>query len=122
MTEINAASTKRSQLVRDYANSNPGAKVPDIVKHFETLGITISASLAYNALSYKPAKSSIPKRGRPRKSTSVPVVPSGVGVGVGVSVIPSSGQAILDATITYLKVVGSIDRAMETLKILKQIG
>ncbi len=111
MKSTKRTTINKSESIREYAAANPTANVPAIVKHLASQGIKVSTPLAYQAL-----KASTPKkkRGRPAK------------VGVGAKPVKSSSNtssaSILEATLAFIKQAGSIDRAIETLKILKQIG
>ncbi len=109
MKKASKSSPNKSQLVREFASKNPTATVADIVKHFASMGTSISLPLAYQALKTK-AKTGA-KRGRKPGSSKT-----------AVSAAAASSASVLESALEYIKKTGSIDRAIETLAQLKKIG
>jgi hypothetical protein len=121
----NAVSDKnpsKSQRVRDFLEAEPEARNRDVVEALAAYGVT--AADVSNAKAQLKRKGDVPaKRGRPAASAA-PAASPAIAKGT-VSWVQAAGGSIamneIDAALTFVREIGSLDRAKQLLVIIQQI-
>lgn len=114
-------SPNKSQIIRDAAAKNPNAKAAEIAKLLASQGVTVSIPLVYQALRGVSANGTVvvKKRGRPAGSKKSAKAPT---TSAKASTASASGSSILESALDFVKQSGSIEKAIQALTLLKQIG
>jgi hypothetical protein len=111
----------KSQRVRDYLEAQPEARNRDVVEALSEYGVT--AADVSNAKAQLKRKGDTPsKRGRPSASAASTPAPSSKS---GADTMQAAGGSIamneIDAALTFVREIGSLDRAKQLLVIIQQI-
>ena len=120
MTDKNPS---KSQRVRDFLTAQPNARNRDCVEALAEYGVT-AADVSNAKAQLKRQGASSSKRGRPASANSTtpattasPKASVETGNGTGGSI----GMSEIDAALSFVRQIGSIDRAKQLLVIIQQI-
>ncbi len=113
---VNDKNFSKSQRIRDFLLSNPGVRNRDVVSALSQFGVTPA-----DVSNAKTHLKKLASKGRVRANT----LPTDVNGTEGTSEsVPSSSigaMSEIEATLAYVRQVGSIDRARQLLAIFEQI-
>ncbi len=121
-TSVNDKNLSKSQRVRNYLDENPDARNRDVVEALSEYGVT--AADVSNAKAQLKRKGDVPaKKG---KAAAAPAAaPAASAKAVAAAAAQTAGGSIamgeLEAAITFVRQIGSLDRAKQLLVIIQQV-
>ena len=122
-TDVSDKNPSKSQRVRNYLDENPEARNRDVVEALAEYGVT--AADVSNAKAQLKRRGDAPaKRGRPAASAAAPAAPTVAVKGSAVAVQAAGGSIAMneiEAALTFVREIGSLDRAKQLLVIIQQI-
>lgn len=120
--QVSDKNLSKSQRVRLFMEENPDARNRDVVTALAEYGVT--AADVSNAKAHLKRKGDVPaKRGRPAASASEATPPVAKAAPADSSQTATGSIAMneLDAAVTFVRQIGSLERAKQLLVIIQQI-
>lgn len=117
MTDKNPS---KSQRVRDFLTAQPNARNRDCVEALAEYGVT-AADVSNAKAQLKRQGSRSGKRGRPAASSASSAATAKVAAETSNASGGSIGMSEIDAALSFVRQIGSIDRAKQLLVIIQQI-